>query len=511
MKKNGTDFDAAVIGGGLGGLSAGALLASRGYKVFLAERNEEVGGNASVVRRGGYSFERALHQVYGLGSTGTQSAGLLREMGVDRKVEFIELPAFMEVVFPGLRFLFPADAGELEAALCRRFPAERRAISKMLEQGRSLYRMDRMLKSGGWRDRLRECSSPAAELRNMVNSAAMMRYAKRTFGDYCREHFRSPELVAILGAPWVYLGVPPGRVPAMMMVAMLGAFTAEKPFYIRGGSRSLSEALAGSITARGGTVRTGAPVRRILTAAGAAKGVELEDGTRVDARCVISNAPARLTFGAMLGASVAPAPYLSRLRGMSTSLSAFHLLIGAELDIGRLERPPVYATSFYRGLDHDENYALTTQGEISSFGLCLHSLADPSQAPRGCSSLAVITLSPWRGRAYWKKNRAARADRLIDMVESVLPGLRSKVREMEIFDPASIEARTGVDEGAIYGWENKVGQTLFDRLPQVSPVRGLFLSGQWTSPGSGMTMAIQSGGSAAKLAAEYVASGSGKR
>ncbi|OGR97562.1 MAG: hypothetical protein A2016_03460 [Elusimicrobia bacterium GWF2_62_30] len=504
MKKNGTDFDAAVIGGGLGGLAAGALLARRGYKVFLAERNETVGGNASVVRRGGYSFERALHQVYGLGSPGTPSAALLKEIGVDRKVEFIKLPAFMEVVFPGLRFTFPADSGELEAALCRRFPAERAAIIRMLDQGRSLYQMDRLMKFGSWKDRLKDCANPAAELRHALNSAAMMRYFRSPFSDYCREHFRDPELTAILGGPWIYLGVPPSRASAMMMVAMMGAYTVEKTFYIRGGSSSLSEALADSITARGGTVRTCAPVRQILAGAGGAKGIMLEDGTRVDARCVVSNAPARLTFNGLLAPGSVPAPYLERLRSMTTSVSALHLLIGAELDLGRLDKPPVYATSCYAGLDHDENYRLTLKGGAGSFGLCFHSLADPSQAPRGCSSLAAITMAPWRGRAYWKKNRAAQADRLLGLAEGVLPGLRRKVREMEIFDPAAIEARTGVDSGAIYGWENNIGQTLFDRLPQAAPVRGLFLSGQWTCPGSGMTMAIQSGGTAARLAAEYM-------
>ncbi|PIU18966.1 MAG: hypothetical protein COT18_09460 [Elusimicrobia bacterium CG08_land_8_20_14_0_20_59_10] len=510
MKGKEREYDAAVVGGGLGGLSAGALLAKRGYKVFLAERNEMVGGNASLVERGGFSFERALHQVYGLGSPGTPSAGLLKEIGVDRKVDFVKLPVFMEVVFPGLRFTFPADSGELEAALCRRFPAERAAIIRMLDQGRSLYQMDRLMKFGSWKDRLKDCSDPVGEIRHAINSAAMLRYFKSSFSGYCRENFRDPELTAILGGTWIYLGVPPSRASAMMMVAMMGAYTVEKTFYIRGGSRSLSEALAASITARGGTVRTGAPVRRILAGSGGVRGIELDDGTRVNARCVISNAAAGLTFNELLGGRHAPAGYLGRLSSMTTSVSALHLLVGAELDLRRLAKPPVYATSCYASLDHDENYRLTLKGGPGSFGLCLHSLADPSLAPRGCSSMAVITMASWRGRAYWKKNREARAQSLLSQAEKILPGLRGKVRETVILDPADLEARTGVDSGAIYGWENNIGQTLFDRLPQATPVRGLFLAGQWTCPGSGMTMAIQSGGGAARLAAGHMGPPAGR-
>ena len=50
-------FDAVVVGSGLGGLAAGALLAKAGYSVCLLERNFSLGGAASVYRVGGLTVE----------------------------------------------------------------------------------------------------------------------------------------------------------------------------------------------------------------------------------------------------------------------------------------------------------------------------------------------------------------------------------------------------------------------------------------------------------------------
>jgi phytoene dehydrogenase-like protein len=50
------DFDVIVIGAGCGGLTAGALLAARGWRVLLLEQSGAVGGCASSFNRGGYTY-----------------------------------------------------------------------------------------------------------------------------------------------------------------------------------------------------------------------------------------------------------------------------------------------------------------------------------------------------------------------------------------------------------------------------------------------------------------------
>ena len=56
------EYDAIVIGSGLGGLTAGALYARTGARVLLLERNASFGGAATTYHRGALTVEASLHE-----------------------------------------------------------------------------------------------------------------------------------------------------------------------------------------------------------------------------------------------------------------------------------------------------------------------------------------------------------------------------------------------------------------------------------------------------------------
>jgi phytoene dehydrogenase-like protein len=56
------DYDVIVIGGGLGGLTAAALIAQAGRRALLIERNHEIGGAASSYQVGNLFVEASLHE-----------------------------------------------------------------------------------------------------------------------------------------------------------------------------------------------------------------------------------------------------------------------------------------------------------------------------------------------------------------------------------------------------------------------------------------------------------------
>ena len=57
-----TRYDAVIIGAGLGGLTAGAILARAGRKVLVIERSNSVGGAASSYKVGDLFVEGSLHE-----------------------------------------------------------------------------------------------------------------------------------------------------------------------------------------------------------------------------------------------------------------------------------------------------------------------------------------------------------------------------------------------------------------------------------------------------------------
>src|SRR6266496_6770715 len=77
------NFDAIVIGSGLGGLTAAALFARAGHKVLVLERNQNFGGAATVYHHGALAIEASLHEIDGL-DAGDPKGPILRALGIDR-------------------------------------------------------------------------------------------------------------------------------------------------------------------------------------------------------------------------------------------------------------------------------------------------------------------------------------------------------------------------------------------------------------------------------------------
>ncbi len=73
-------YDVIVVGGGIGGLSAGAILSKKGYSVLLLEKNSLPGGNCNYFEYSGIRFEFAVHQITTIGSD-TGMGWFLRELG----------------------------------------------------------------------------------------------------------------------------------------------------------------------------------------------------------------------------------------------------------------------------------------------------------------------------------------------------------------------------------------------------------------------------------------------
>ena len=92
-------YDVIIIGAGIGGLAAGAVLSKKGKKVLVLERIHVPGGCAVNFRRGRFEFDASLHLLNGL-DKGKPSYRLLEECGVDKKVKFLKPAHLYRSIFP---------------------------------------------------------------------------------------------------------------------------------------------------------------------------------------------------------------------------------------------------------------------------------------------------------------------------------------------------------------------------------------------------------------------------
>jgi phytoene dehydrogenase-like protein len=475
------DADAIVIGSGMGGLAAAAILArTRGLRVLVLERHWRAGGFTHTFSRpGGFTWDVGLHYV----GDEAVKPGLPRDVfdvTTGGALDWRPMPdPFERLVFPGFELALSAGRERFVEDLSRAFPEEAAAIRAYLGD------VDRAASVGAVLGLRGTAPAPVAAAARWL-LRGRLDLARRTTREVLDARFRDARLKAVLGARWGDHGLPPAR-GAFLAHAMITHHYLGGGFYPAGGAAVIAGGAARVIAAAGGAVRVRAEVEQILVEGGRAVGVRLAGGETLRAPLVISDAGARATFLRLLPPSV-PIPFRPALAGAERGMAHVSLYLGLAASPASLG---VAGENFWIHDELDQDALWRRRGEVlagraSHAYLSFPSLKDPRARAHTAEIVTAVDsadFARWAGTAWRRRGEEYEAvkeriaEGLLALVERRLPGLRALVAYRELSTPLSTERFTGHPGGEIYGipfTPERLGMTF---LQPRTPVPGLLLTG----------------------------------
>ncbi|MCH7853915.1 MAG: NAD(P)/FAD-dependent oxidoreductase [Proteobacteria bacterium] len=500
-KRLAPQYDAIVIGSGMGGLTTAALLSELGWKVCVLEQHYTAGGYTHSYERHGYEWDVGVHYIGDVGKrTRTRRMFDFLSSG---KLKWAPMDAEYDRFYIGDK-VFSAIAGKkaFRDNLVTSFPAEEKAIDAYMELladvsgALSVHSMGRVLKP--WQQ------SVAAPFMKMRTPASMYR---NTY-DVLSELTDNQDLIAVLCGQWGDIGLPPKQ-SAFMMHAMIARHYLYGGYYPIGGSWRIADSIIPMIQKGGGEVFTYARVKRILVENGKIAGVAMKDGHRIECPCVISSAGTDNTFNHLLPADVVEKTgYRKLLPTVQPSFSYLCIYIGLKETAQQLGLPK---TNFwiYPHNDFDaavEQFVADKDAPFPVVYISFPSAKDPDYENRhpGTATIEIVAPAPykwfeeWQGSTWGKRGEDYNelkenfGERLMQHLYDKLPQLQGKVDYYEVSTPLSTDWFAGYQRGELYGLDHTTERLQQKWLGPRTKIPGLWLTGQDVLT-AGVTGAMMSG------------------
>lgn len=493
-------WDAIVIGSGMGGMTAAALLAKLGKRVLVLEQHYVPGGFTHTFARKRWTWDVGVHAVGEVSGRGMPARVLDRL--TDGRLKWASLGDPYDVFsFPdGFQIDFPGDRHRLRANLVEAFPGEEAAIDGYLGLCRDIGRAMR----GYYLARIapRRLSRPA----DRIMGREARKWLRRTAADVLAELTDNPKLRTVLAAQWGYHGAVPSRA-SFAMQALVTRHFFYGAWYPVGGSGRIAVELLRTVAEAGGWTRIYADVEQILIEKGRAVGVRMKDGSDHRAPRIISAAGVMSTLRHLLPAE-ARGGWTDEVLALKPAPAHVCLYLGFEGDIRTAGAGP--ANQWFWNTWSTEAQGWDIRADPLPDAPVLYcsfpSLKDPEHdaGPDELHTGEVVTFVPWEAFAAfrdttWKRRgpeydalKQRLHDALLEQFLQRMPELRPMLKYSELSTPLSTAHFVRPMAGSIYGIEPTPERFRNRYLRPRSPIKGLYFGGSEVS-GVGVVGAMMGG------------------
>lgn len=497
MKRTGTrfrprlvrdDYDAIIIGSGMGGLTAAALLAKLGKRVCVLEQHYTAGGYTHSYEREGYEWDVGVHYI---GEVHKPWSAIRRIFDVisDGNLEWAPMDARYDRIVLGDKVIdYVAGREEFKAEIKLHFPEDADAIDRYVDLLSEVSAKVPRFFAG------QALPRSVGMLYNKLRRWWLPDYFFKTTREVLEGLTQNQELIGLLTAQWGDYGLPPAK-SAFVMHAMVAKHYITGGNYPVGGAIKISETIIPQIEAAGGHVFTYAGVDKIIVENGRAVGVRMQkDGLELRAPQIVSCAGLIPTYTRLLEPEVAAQHnLLEPLKKVDLSAATLCLYAGFKGSAAELKLPK---TNYwvYPSHDHDRNLSDFKAGKTRQTPLTYISFPSakdpawdahyPNKATVEIVALALPEwFAQWKGTTWNKRGAeydALKAKLTAELLETLYqhqPQLREALDFCELGTPLSTEWYQWNEEGEIYGIDHTVERFEQHWIHSETPIKGLYLTG----------------------------------
>ncbi len=475
----------AVIGAGLGGLSAAISLAQEGFEVEIFEKNDKVGGKLNVFNEGRFSFDLgpSILTLPHIFEKAFIKSG--RNFSDYVKIEEVK-PHWRNFFEDGMIFDFHPDIKQMEIELAKLQLNELEKFDPFLEYSKKLYK----IAEKGYFDKGLDTLREIIKFHGIFGILGfdMFRTMDQAVGSFVKNKYLREALDYFVK----YIGSSPYDAPAILNLMPHVQF-GYGLWYVTGGMYNLAKGIEKLAKEIGVKIFLNSEVEKIEKDGKKVTAIILKDGTRKEADLIVSNMEVIPAYSQLL---YEPNSFLKKYEKFEPACSGLVIHLGVKKIY-----PQLAHHNFFYSQDPKKHFDLLFKKkelpEDPTIYLVAPCKSDKTIAPQGCEIIKILPHIP-----HIRDNNPPSKYDYLKLREIVIKKLeRMGLKDLKknivfelMWTPFDIREKYYSNKGAIYGVVSDRFKNLGFKAPKKSEkYSNLYFVGGSVNPGSGMPMAFLSG------------------